>query len=122
MNLLQAAQRYANGVATLTEWLGSGGETVDHWKAQDRAETCLRCPMNKDGLQLAEAVAAAIKRQVELKNQLHLRVQGERALYTCQACLCPLRTKIWLPLARVKPEDDERANYDPNCWLLKETE
>lgn len=121
MNLLDRAKHIANGIATLTEWLGSGAVTVDPDMAQRRADTCLKCPKHTTTFVPTEAGAAVIKRQLELKKHLQLRVQGEKSLHTCDVCGCAMRLKIWLPITEIKPQPDERNQFPPNCWLLTET-
>jgi len=121
VNLLEKAQKLAHGAATLAEWIGDGGHTVDRELAQGRADICLKCPKHNNNFSWAEPVANAIKRQMELKNHLMLRVNGERQLHVCGVCECPMRLKIWLPLRRVLPELHEINDYDPSCWLLNET-
>src|SRR6185295_6817084 len=106
MTLIDKAKNFATGVRTLTEWLGSGGQTVDQNLAQTRADVCLRCPNNGPSHDIVEATALAIKQQVELKNKLQLRVRGEKSLGSCSVCGCVMRLKIWLPIEKVKPDDE----------------
>lgn len=121
MNLIEQAKRYKDGAIILKDWLLGGAEIVDREVAQKRASVCLLCPLNQDGLRIAESVSAEIRKQVELKKHLQLRVNGEKGLKTCAACLCPLRLKIWIPLALVLPDDEERSKLDAKCWLINET-
>lgn len=120
MSLIDKAKNFANGVRTLTEWLGSGGQTVHQNLAQTRADVCFQCPNNVAGSDIVEATALAIREQVELKNKLQLRVKGEKSLAFCSVCTCCLRLKVWLPIERIKPADDEIDNYPLHCWLRKE--
>lgn len=120
MNLIEQAKRYKEGAETLRDWLLGGAEIVDKGVAQNRASVCLSCPLNQDGLKIAETVSAQIRKQVELKKHLQLRVNGEKQLKTCAACLCPLRLKVWIPLALVLPDDEEKSKLDARCWLLNE--
>jgi hypothetical protein len=121
MSLIDQAKQIANGARLLTEWLGSGGHPVERELAQQRADTCLRCPKNIKGWKMTAAIATAVKAQIELKNHLRLRVHGERSLHTCEACLCQLRLKIWTPLRIVLPEPENRSKYWDRCWLLRES-
>lgn len=120
MTLLERAQQMVNGAVILRDWLGSGGHTVEHNLAQKRADTCLKCPMNSSTFSLVEAAAAAIKQQVEMKNHLQLRVNGEKGLHICQACGCAMRLKVWLPIERIMPEPSEREKFHELCWLRSE--
>lgn len=120
MNHLERVKAYANGTVVLAQWVGSGGTTVDQLEAQRRADICIGCPQNQEGLKIAESAALAIRQQMELKNNLQLRTMREKSLYTCAACLCPLRLKIWLPLERILPDDELKPKLDPKCWLLEQ--
>jgi hypothetical protein len=122
MNLLQKAASIPNGVKHITEWLGSGGTVVSQADAQERANICLKCPKNVSGLAVTKAVALAIKAHLETKNQLRLRVQGEKSLHSCEACGCVLRLLVWEPQDRVQSQltDGEVEQLPDNCWKLKE--
>jgi hypothetical protein len=123
MNLMTQAAKLLNGVETIQEWLGAGAVTVSPELAQQRATICIGCPKNIKGGLISASIAEAIRKQVELKNKLNLRVAGEKELGRCAACLCESRLKIWLPLRNILPEPSERANFEQNyCWLLKEAE
>jgi hypothetical protein len=117
MNIIEQAARLANGMQVIMEWLGEGAVTVSQEEAQRRADICLACPMNTHSGTVTEAVARAVKHQVEIKNQLNLRVQGEQKLGKCAACLCETKLKIWLPLERIKPTAEELPAFDQSCWL-----
>jgi len=121
MNLLDKVTKYAHGARVLLDWLGGGPETVEQHTAQNRANICRSCPMNKFGVEIAESVAYAIKEQVELKNHLDLRVEGEEALQTCSACACPLKLKVWLPLSRITKYEtpDSLAQFHEDCWIRR---
>lgn len=124
MNLINRISSYLNALPILLEWTVSG-RVVDEDEAQDRADICTGrktgnpCPKNKEDFQLAEDIAAFFKQHVELKNKMQLRVQGEKQLYTCAGCGCPLKTKVWLEWRYVKPDAEEKNKFDQRCWLLK---
>lgn len=122
MNLLEKVSHIAGGAKTITEWLGEGGATVDQETAQRRTNTCLQCELNQPGSEVFDAVAAAIKKTVELKNDLGLTTDGIKKLETCQLCLCPLRLKIFVPISNVKrsltPKEFELA--PAHCWMVTE--
>ena len=120
MNLLERAKTMVNGASTLALWLGSGGMCVSQETAQKRTDICLVCPMNQEGNQITESVAQAIKEQVELKNHLGLKTQGIKSLKSCKACDCFLPLKIFVPLERILPNEDEKSKLHPACWLLHE--
>lgn len=120
MNLLTRAKQYAEGAETILEWLGKGAETVTKDLAQSRCNVCLRCPMNVRDWKITEDMAVAIRRQVELKDSLDLRVIGERELLTCSGCGCALKLKIWLPLKSLHIDKEELKQFDQNCWMNTE--
>ena len=122
MNLIERAKQFKVGAETIMEWLGAGAITVHPTLAQSRANICLKCPLNVHESSITEAMAAAIKKQVEIKNKLQLRVNGEKSLLSCSACGCVTRLKIWVPLENILPEPEDRHKFDENCWLLKESE
>lgn len=122
MNLIEKAKQLAEGVKTLSEWLGSGGETVGRPHAQQRANVCLKCPNNVREGAFTEAVALAIKKQLELKNHLELRVTGEKRLHTCQGCGCALRLKIHVPLKNLGLDAEELKAYPDPCWMRNEVQ
>lgn len=113
------AAQYADGIRILSDWLGDGAVAVDQPTAQKRADICLSCPLNKPGFRVTEAVAAAIKEQVEMKNKMAMHVDCEHELHTCRGCLCHLPLKIWLPKERLLKyaTPEELGKYDPRCWV-----
>jgi len=121
VNLWDQARKIPHGIEVIAEWLGSGGHVVDKDEAQRRANICLKCPLNQTTPILTAAVAAAVKKHLEVKNGLGLRVNGEKQLQTCGACGCVIRLLCWLPFDKILSEmtDDERETimkHAPNCW------
>lgn len=121
MNFFERASQLISGAKTLTDWLGAGGMPVGNELAQSRADVCLKCPMNVKDWDMIESIADAIKKQVELKNHLNLRVDGEKSLHICSACGCVMRLKVHVPLRLCLPEANERDKYHPSCWILSES-
>ncbi len=120
INLKQAQQAYE----LRKSWLGDGGVPVPPIQSQARADVCLKCPKNVEKpIQelLTEPVALIVRRQIELKNKLKLRVEGEKSLHVCDACNCVLKLKVHTPLKFIL-ENTETNNLDPNCWILWEKE
>lgn len=122
MNLTEQVRHYKDGVKTISEWLGDGGYVVDNDTAQRRADVCLKCPLNVEGNPFIGAAAFAIKRTLELKKSLRLRVSGEQRLLSCGACDCVNKLKIWMPPDRVRQvtDADVFARLDPLCWIRNE--
>jgi hypothetical protein len=122
MSLFEIVKQYKHGAETITAWLGSGGQTVTQRHAQQRADVCLKCPMNVSSFLPTKAIAIAVKNQLEIKSKLQLRVIGEKSLQTCRGCGCILRLKIWIPLENLGIKDGELDNFVPECWMRKESE
>lgn len=120
-NLFDQVRHIPHGAVTIAEWVGSGGQVASHDEAQTRADVCLECPLNGRSNPVTAAVAAAVRRHLEIKNKIGLRVQGEKRLGACEACGCILRLQIWQPYDKVQSEmtDDERAKLPEHCWKLK---
>lgn len=117
MNLFDHAKKFKEGAKIITEWLGQGAITVDRETAQARADVCLKCPLNVKEGSFTRAVADAIKRQLEIKSKMNLRVNGEKSLHTCTGCGCANRLKIWLPMRNILPLESEMPSFHESCWL-----
>jgi hypothetical protein len=102
-------------------WLGDGGKPVDQGIARARANICFKCPMNAEkGITqlLMESAASVVHRQIEVKNGLHLHVQGEENLNLCSACFCVLSLKVWVPDKHILDNTDLEPLH-PDCWIRK---
>jgi len=114
-------------LSTLTEWLGDGGLSVPNEQAQQRAVICLKCPMNRKAT-IMEAlgktpVALAIRRTLELKEQLEMRVAWETKLHVCAVCKCCLPLKVHVPLDYILRGStmEEIVEFEKvNCWITRE--
>jgi hypothetical protein len=118
MNFFHKANQIANGVHILTQWLGSGGTPCDQETAQARANICIACPKNEVGFRLTEAVADAIKKNLEMKSEFGLRVDGEKSLHSCGICGCSNKLQVWCPAEYIKNtfEESEKEKYPEPCW------
>jgi len=120
-SVLKAA---AAGAETLKSWLGDDGKPVDQDEADERAVVCLTCPQNQPA-QLGDlftvAAQAFIHKQLEHKNEMKLATAYDEKLGVCQACLCPLKLKVWTPMQHIlaKMPPDVKARLDPGCWITK---
>ena len=124
-------RKMAAGAALLMEWEEAGLPHVDPALAQSRASVCASCPKNEQGKALTDIftvpVATMIKKKMERLNEMNLHTSFDSQLATCQACLCPMRTKVWMPtelvLKRLKPEQKAELQPDnPKCWILQESQ
>src|SRR5436309_9153512 len=122
VNVAKQAGIIADATPTMVEWLGTGGLIVHQEVAQKRTDACLRCPMRAPTPKLLGAAADGIKRILELKSGLGLKVQGEKSLGICLACNCVNRLKIWMPREKVLAElsAEEFSRLDQSCWIINE--
>lgn len=117
-------KKMASGAATLFEWSEEGMPHVEPAVAETRAVICSTCPKNQEGKSITEYFTVPIAEKYNERFQKMeaegLKTSVDAELKVCQACLCPLRSKVWFPdaliLKRLKPE--HRAELDPRCWIL----
>lgn len=93
--------------------------------AETRASVCAGCEKNgRGGLEHYFTVPAsqAIKLQLEIRNELKLETGYDDKLNVCEACLCPLKLKVWCPLDHIMKEMDAatKAKLWTGCWILSE--
>lgn len=122
-SIIEKARAIPRGIETIREWLGSeDGACVSSELAQQRADVCLKCPRLQPSGVVSEVVAEAIKRHLEVKNDLGMRVQGEKSLTRCSMCSCEMRLKVWVPLSIVRRHlAPEQFNDAPTpCWQTEE--
>lgn len=124
-NLIELVKGYAGGLSTLYEW-SQRGLIVPQDQAQKRADICtgrisgIVCPNNIKGGLMPKLVSDAIKRQMELRLKLDLKVEGEDKLLSCSGCECPLKTKVFIPLEDLGVDESELSNFAPQCWMREE--
>ena len=117
------------GVKTLTDWLGDGAAPVIPTLAKQRAETCVKCPMNGPGdwkKYFTGPVAALIKLQVGMKHDMKLETPVDSKLGVCTACDCPLQLKVWVDIEHILKSSTEEALRKmavdgKACWVTKES-
>ena len=123
---LGSVKRVAAGVVLLIEWLGSGAKPVEQSLADKRAEICATCPKNGKGGILSyftQPMADKIRTQMEMRGDLQLKTQHDEQLGVCEACLCPLRLKVFTPIEHVlaHTSDEVKKELVPQCWILAGT-
>jgi len=124
----QIARRVGNVVAgaeTLVDWIKDGSEAVSPEQSAQRAEVCVACPKNNPGDLLSfftRPAAEAIRRTIEKKNEMNLSTPSDDKLGVCDACDCPLKLKVHLPITFIRPRISQavKSELDPACWMLKE--
>lgn len=118
MSLLTKMQQFGHGASNIAEWLGDGGDVVDDCVAQERANICLACPMHDSSQTSKVLLGAAVRRVLEIKNKIGLRVENEDKLGTCRVCGCVLKLQIFEPDSLVTNQS-EKSHYAENCWKTK---
>lgn len=115
--LVDRLRNDVRGTAILADWLGSGGDPVDHVTANGRAAICSGCPNNKPLTKRIENnVAEAIRKQEEIRHAVELRTSHDGNLHNCSICSCYLKLKVWVPIKHI-PKDDKFPAF---CWIRKE--
>ncbi len=129
--LLNEIENDITGLAALRDWLGDSGDPVHPLVAEMRAERCVHgnngqpCPLNKAPRwwELAKEKAAQwIRKEIELKSHMNLRVSQEDGLGMCAACGCCIPLKVWAPGSVVKSHlTQNQLDKTPDfCWMRKE--
>lgn len=127
ISIREQAKHIPHGISLISEWLGDGGQVSDPEEAQARADVCTGrlsgkpCEQNDLSFSLTKPVALAVKRYLEVKNKIGLRVAGERRLGVCRICTCNLRLLVHEPIDQVRAEmtDEERERLPSFCWKLQ---
>jgi len=124
---VSTVKKLASGAAALLEWEEAGMPHVTPEVASARAALCALCPKNQQGKSLTEyftvPIADLFNKRFQKLQSMNLTTPYDGTLNVCQACLCPIRTKVWFPpelvLKRLKPEQKPELNQaDPRCWIL----
>lgn len=113
------------GVDTLLDWLGNGGEPVDFRDAHRRARICKECPLNRKTRWwefVKIGVAKFIRQQESIRLGADMVTIFDDRLGTCKACKCYLKLKVWVPISHIMDNLDPAQfnKLDPNCWVRKE--
>lgn len=127
MNVIQEAKQAA---AILRDWVGDGGQPVPPEQAEARARCCTSggpggrpCPHNWLGSwQWKMTVANAIRKQLELRGKMNIRLKDEGSVGICEACGCALRLKLHVPFIHIyrHTSDALLARYPDFCWQKQE--
>jgi hypothetical protein len=120
-----AGSNIASGVELLTDWLGSGKKPVAADLAVKRAATCADCPMNKPGdwtKIFTIPASASIRKMLSMKHDMSLATPDDDKLEICDACLCPLKLKVWVPidLIRSHTTTEKLNSFHEGCWIRSE--
>lgn len=122
----RSARYLANGAQAWIEFLGPEQKPVAIEIATRRAAICANCPLNRPAKgwidTISKVAAKATKAYFRIKDDLKLRVDGEEKLGICDACWCPLKLKIHMPINHIveHTEDEVMADLHKDCWILRE--
>lgn len=119
-------KRVAAGIGVFLDWVGDGATPVAVEVAERRAKVCSGCIKNDGGdfkAYFTEPIAAKIKKQLEIKNDLQLKTSLDEKLTVCSACDCPLKLKVWVPLEHILEHTSKevKTRLWSNCWILRES-
>ncbi len=111
------------GRALLADWDEQGAVPVSPVESNRRAAICAGCPENQAGdltRWFTVPASEAIRRQIEEVQDLDLKTTHDEQLHICQACLCPLRLKVHVPLDLIRKHLSAQAKsgLDARCWIL----
>ena len=122
---LQKLKNVVVGGATVVEWIASGTEAVPLELSNERGRICSTCPQNKTGdltSWFTVPVSAAIRRALESRKDMNLTSPYDHQIGVCEACSCPLKLKIHMPIVKILERISSETKKDlvPFCWILAE--
>lgn len=131
MNPITEIKNDITGAMALADWLGDNGEPVTRMLAEFRAHRCVMgndgrpCPKNGEANwwdKVKHVIADWIRRELEVKAQMQLKVSHEESLGMCKACGCCLRLKIWAPRVHLAKHTTPKqlAEMPDYCWMKRE--
>ena len=124
LSLAKSVRHVVVGAKTVVDMMGPEGP-VDQDMANRRAAVCAPCPKNgKGGLLEYFTVkgAEAVRETIGFFHGLKLRTPTDEELGICQACGCPMLTKVWARLSHIlahMPQEDYN-DLVPQCWIRSE--
>jgi hypothetical protein len=127
-----AVRQVGAGAAVLRDWLGEGAVPVPGEQASGRAAVCAQCPMNSKNNgraqapwlnRFTQAASEYLRAQLALRQDLNLTTPSDEQIDgVCEACLCPLRLKVHVPMEHIKKHlsAEVKTKLAPGCWILTE--
>lgn len=125
---IEEIKQTASGASAIIQMFGEKGRPVSQALAEKRAFICQFCEENS-ACQASEikpswwdtvksAIADTIKRWLEIKHQLGLKVSNEETLDMCKVCGCALPLVVWSPISVLKKhmKPGELEKYPRSCW------
>lgn len=120
---LTAYQTVKSFVQAMMNWTLKGGKFVDPDIANARAAICAGCHNNSPTAEIKGGCSSCRRGGAKIVEMLFGTFLGSRKtasdakLKVCGLCGCPLKVKVWMPIAALdyKPQD---ANAFPTfCWV-----
>ena len=113
------------GAKVVVEWIASKEEAVPAEKANARAAVCAKCPMNEKGDLLSiftVPATEAIRLALSQRSGWNLSTPDDYRLGVCNACDCPMRLKVHMPIDRIrsKLKPEQKARLHASCWIPTE--
>jgi hypothetical protein len=118
-------QNVVEGSESLVDWIKEGAQAVPGELSNQRAATCTRCPKNDKGdwtRLFTVPVANSIRHELNRRRDMQLSTPYDDMLNVCDACLCPLKLMVHVPLEtklRHLPVEVKKDLWS-ECWILKE--
>ena len=115
----------AAGAKSLGEWFGEGMKPVAIELAEKRAEICAYCPQNRPGdlgNWFSRQVSELIRDKIGHFKKLNLVTSRDKDLGVCDACACPMKLKVHVPLPHILNHmlPESKVALDPQCWIIAE--
>lgn len=119
------AKKIVAGIGVLLDWLGDGAKQVEQPLAESRAKTCVGCEFNKQGRLtdfFTQTASDAIKKTLEVKNDMRISTQSDDKLGVCSLCLCPVKLKVHVPIKFIDQHTSIpiRQSLPEWCWMKNE--
>ncbi len=113
------------GAKSLTEWLGAGANPVSREVADKRAETCVKCPLNKEGDLsnfFERGTSEMLRSAIAAAKEIQLITRFDKSLGVCDACYCPMKLKVWMPLHHILKNlsTETKSALHEKCWITNE--
>lgn len=127
MNIVKELCQDIRAIPLLYDWLGKGGSPVDSSLSESRASVCRTCEHNVEPgwwEKAKFAVAEVIRKELEIKNRMEIKVSCESELHMCRICGCCNPLKVHVPIEHVKEHTPAviMQKFPPWCWIVKELE
>lgn len=117
-------KRLAFGTSLLISWAESSEGPVDVNVAEERAKTCLNCPLNdvrRYEEWLNHPLTGMLKQRISRISAMRLRTASDAKLGVCNALFAPNSILVHEPLELLQKKVAQKDSVKPwdQCWLKK---